>query len=270
VAKRRKSDPARTRPLTVEFLRDLGALKDFAPPTERFEPNGAWTGAYRLWLVQQWSGGGSLRIRREPMDDRGVRLHVELAVAESAGCLRRTRAVLDCASDALCTPKAWKLTSDSLDLDDKPIAGTALSETGTVADGRLEVRFGGRSRTAKLPQPWTSNWSVFDAVQRLPAGRPKPLKFALLEEMDLLKPDQRLEFREEKQIELNGRTLRLRGYHQIGRGVLPWLYWVDESGRLLLAYSGVRAFLYDAKAEQWTQEKLRRARDRARRRRRNQ
>lgn len=267
MAKKRKADPARSRPLTIEFLRDLGALKDFTPPTERFDPNGAWTHAYRLWLVQQWSGGGSLRIRREPMGDKGVRLHVDLDVAESAGYLRRTRAVLDCAGDALCTPKAWKLTSVSLDLDDKPIAGTALSETGVVADGRLEVRFGGRRRTAKVPQPWTSNWSVFDAVQRLPAGKAQPLEFAMLEEMDLLKPTQRLAYRERVQIQLNGRKLRLRAYDQIGRGVLPWLYLVDDSGRLLLAFSGVRAFLYDPKAEQWTQDKLKRARDRARRRR---
>ncbi len=120
------------------------------------------------------------------------------------------------------------------------------------------------SNTSEPTAAAPSNWSVFDVVQRLPGREAQTLKFALLEEMDLLKPGQRRAFREEKQVELGGRRVRLRGYHQIGRGVLPWLYWVDESGRLLLAYSGVRAFLYDAQAEQWTNQKRQAARNRAR------
>jgi len=254
--------------LTLEFLRDLGALKDFSLPTDRFEPNGTWTNMYRLWLVQRHLGGGSLRLRRERRGNDGVRLRVDLSVAEVSGYLRRTNVVLDCAADALCTPQSWTLESQSLDLEDRPTKGTRFSESGAAGDGSIEIRFGKRTRKEKVPRPFTSNWSLFDAVQRLHGEKTRPLKFAMLEGMDLLKPGQRLELREAKEFKLGGRKLRLRGYHQIGRGVLPWQYWVDERGRLLFAFSGLRAFIYDPNAPQWMREKLERARARAKRRRR--
>jgi len=266
----RKTDPARARPLTLEFLRDLGALEDFSPPTAPFDAEGTWVNSYRLWLVQQFLGCGSLRLRREPIGADGVRLGVDLAIAEHGGYLRRTRATLECANGALCTPRSWALESQSLDLDDRPAKATRFSEAGTVRDGVVETRIGDRTRRDSVPQPVTSNWSLFEAVQRLDGEKTPPLKFAMLEEMDLLKPDQRLEFREAKAFEVNGRTLRLRGYQQIGRGILPWQYWVDAAGRLLFAFSGVRAWVYAPDAERRTQEKLDAARGRMKRRRRTQ
>ena len=267
MAKKKRSDPARTRPLTLEFLRDLGALKGFVPPTGAFDPKGAWTNAYRLWLVQRWRGGGSLTIRREPRGDAGARLHVALAVAEVPGYLRRTRFEVDCAADALATPTSWSLKSENLDADGKPTKGTAFAETGTVGDDAITIRFGERARTEKVPKPVTSNWSLFDTVQRLPGAKTAALRFTLLEELDLVKAGQRLEFRERKDFKLNGRTLPLTGYQQIGQGVLPWQYWVDERGRLLFAFSGVRAYIHDPKAEAWMHERLEKAREWTKRRR---
>lgn len=259
--KKAKVDFARTRPLSLEFLRALGALEGFVAPAGRFDPNGEWEARYRLWMVQSSQGGGCLHLRRQPGDD-GVRLRVELAVAEVDGYLRRTQADLHCAADALCTPRAWQLSSQSIGFDGRTIPGTELSETGAIRDGVLEVRFGRRSRKQKLPGAATSNWSLFDVVQRLAGEKTRPLTLALLEEMDLVKPGQRLCFREMKDFELGGRKLRLCGYHQVGRGVLPWQYWVDEQGRLLLAFSGVRAWVRDPKASESMQERLDRARAR--------
>ena len=103
MAKQRKEDPTRSRPLSLDFLRQLGVLKDFTPPTGAFDPHGAWASSYHLWLVQRHFGGGALTLRREPAG-RGVRLHVTYDVAEYAGGIRRSKATVECAADALCTP----------------------------------------------------------------------------------------------------------------------------------------------------------------------
>jgi len=266
VARKRSQDnPAQKRPLSVEFLRELGALKGLTPPPGPFDPAGAWEAGYRLWLVQRYLGGGCMHLRREPADGGGARLHVRLAVAEVGGYVRRTEAVLDCAADALCTPKSWKLSSVSVGLDDRPIAGTEVAETGTLAGGRIVTQFAGQRRERKLAGPVTSNFSLFEAVQRLAGEKARPLEFTMLEEMDLVKPGQRLAFREAKALELNGAKVALRGYDQLGRGVLPWQYWTDERGRLLLAFSGVRAWVRDPKADPSMQERLERARSRQKR-----
>ncbi|MFC1806626.1 hypothetical protein ACFL09_06590 [Planctomycetota bacterium] len=264
MAKKRKEDAARSRPLSLDFLRQLGALKDFTPPTGAFDPKGAWTNTYHLWLVQGNFGGAALTIRREPKGDR-VRLHVSFDVAEWSGYVRRTKAVLGCKADTLCTPVSWTLESQAHDVSDKPIAGTKLAERGTVGDGILEVRFGSQARKEKVAAPVTSQWSLCDAVQRFPGEGTKPLAFTMLEEMDLVKPDQRLEFREEKDFKVGDTTLHLRGYQQIGWGILPWQYWVDDQRRLLFAFSGVRAYIYNTNATAWLKKKLDGARWRTRR-----
>ena len=266
MAKKKQDDPARTHPLTIPFLRKLGALDVLKPPEEAFDPHGPWTHTYRLWLVQRYLSGGALTLRREPAGESAVRLHVDFTLAERGGYARRTHAELLCANDALASPRSWTLRSEGLGLDGRPIATADVAESSTLRGGTLETRFGGRSHTRTVPTPITSNWSLLDAVQRLDGANTKPLEFAMLDEMDLLKPEQRLEFRETTTLELAGRTLRLRGYQQIGRGVLPWQYWVDDQGRLLLAFSGVRALIYDPTAPQWAQKMLDTARARAKRR----
>ena len=264
MAQRRREDPARSRPLSLDFLRQLGVLKDFTPPTGTFDPKDTWTNSYHLWLVQRNLGGGALTIRREPEAD-GVRLRVSYDVAEYSGYIRRTKAVVECRSDALCSPISWTLESQCYDADDQPTRGTKLTETGAITDGSLEIRFGGRSRKEKIAAPATSHWSLFDAVQRLPGKATKPLSFTMLEEMDLVKPGQRLTFREARDFKVGDATLHLRGYQQIGRGVLPWQYWVDDQGRLLFAFSGVRAYIHNTNAVAWMQKKLDTARARTRR-----
>jgi len=263
MAKTKAAQPERTRPITVESLKAFGALGSLSLPAEPFDPTAEWTQTYRLWLVQRYRSGGKLVVHRTPSGRDGVRLRVESTLAEYGGHLRRIEAVLDCAADTLCSPRGWRLKATHLDVRDKPTAGSGLSERGTLAGGTWTVRFGDRSRKRKIPSPVTSNWSLFEAVQRLPGKDTQPLSFAMLDEMDLLKPDQRLSFCGTKEVQVGGRKRMLRGYAQIGRGVLPWQYWVDEQSRLLLAFSGVRAYVWDPKAEQTLQKQRQAARSRA-------
>jgi hypothetical protein len=39
--------------------------------------------------------------------------------------------------------------------------------------------------------------------------------------------------------------VRLRGFRQIGRGILPTHYWLDDEHRLIAASGGLRAFIWD-------------------------
>ena len=101
-------------------------------------------------------------------------------------------------------------------------------------------------RTMPAPERLTSNWSLLDALQRLAADDTQPLTFDMLEELDLLKPNQRLVRRHATEVELAGQPVRLEGFEQTGRGILPYAYWRDDQSRLLLAVGGMRACLWDA------------------------
>jgi hypothetical protein len=86
-------------------------------------------------------------------------------------------------------------------------------------------------------------------VQHLRGKDTAPLRFALLEDLDLLKPNHRLSFAETATVKAaGGSELKLTGYEQIGEGVLPFHYWLDEQRRLLFVLSGPRAYIYDPEA----------------------
>lgn len=248
---KRKSDMTRTRPLTLAALRQYGAFEGLSLPTGRFDPNGQWKHTYQIWLV----GGGKQRVRGflrlERASARGgnsVLLKVDMSVLQAAGAVHHTKATLRCAADSLATPRSWQIESTILDASGKPIEATGVTESASAKDGKIEVTAGTQTFVRKVPQVFTSNWSLFDVVQRLPGKEAKPLEFALLEDLDLVKKRQRLSYWKTMNLELGGKTLRLHGYQQIGNGILPYQYWVDDQRRLLFAISGTRAYIFDPDA----------------------
>jgi len=152
----------------------------------------------------------------------------------------------------------------------EPIDGTKLEMNGEVTRNGLVLRYAGRERKVKTPLPITCDWAIFDLVQRLSQSlgeqrlrpsEPKPLlKFALLEDLEFLRTNHRIFLSEPLEgagdtgqgtwnVEVDGKRFRWRRFVQYGDGVLPWTYCLDEHHRLVLAYSGMRAYLYDPTAK---------------------
>ncbi len=255
------SNFARSRPLSPQVLAELGALEGLAPPAEPLDPTGAWEQSFRLWAVTSGKARanvGFVHIRREPAaDGRTVRFFVEKALALFAGPAYRTSAEIECSADALATLRRWRVQAEVLPAEGQgePLR---VCETAELSAGCLRATRNGLTTVLAVPEPATCDWVLFDVVQRLPGQATKPLRFAMLEELDMLKPEQRLAFRGTGQITLGERTVRCLRYEQIGRGILPYQYWVDEGHRLLLAFSHTRAYINDPKVrERWPE--LRRA-----------
>lgn len=260
------------RPLSLKALVENGFLQAFSPPTEAFDPMGNWRHSYQLWLV---GGGGQvsrgfIRVERAAADGgKGAKLSIEFNVLQAAFGIERTRATIQCAADGLGTPQSWQLESVVLNLDGKPIPETQVEERGDVKGDTVQVtpvnapKERARTRTVKVATPFTTNWSLLEAVQRLPAQGMSPLAFTLLEDGDLVKEKQRLLFRGPAKLDVNGKTVELREYQQIGEGILPYHYWVDGAGRLLFVVSGQRAYTWSPSAaeefETMRQRMLRRA-----------
>ena len=121
--------------------------------------------------------------------------------------------------------------------------GRATSEgvIETSADGD-EFRVVNR----KSPElPLTSNWGIIDAVQRLGWQEPRAeVRFDMLENLDLIKADQRLVFLESFDFSFGDAELLLHGYCHVGEGILPSYYWVTENGQLLITRFGLMAYVF--------------------------
>ena len=240
---------ARDKPLTLESLQEHGALRGFKAPESDFDPAGEWCHLYRLWLVGSHLNRyrGFIEIRRAaPNGDGAVDLavHRELLLSHHPA-VHRTTATMRCAADALCTPRSWTIEAETFDARMKPIALSRVAESGVVKGKTVEVSRGERRYKRPLPTPFTSDFSLFDAVQRLGGAKTQPMTFALLQDLDEIKEGQRLSYRQTVDFDVGGKSLTLRCYQQIGRGILPYRYYVDPRGRLLFAVSGIRAYILD-------------------------
>jgi hypothetical protein len=237
----------------------LEQLKDFSPPRGGFDPEGAWEHIYDVYPIYgKWGQHseehkGKCRIKREIAgDDDSFRMEVssEVTYLDYGHGIHPTRSQLTtarirCKSDSLCTLQSWELESVALGGDGEARPLSQMGETGVFTDGTIKLTSPG----VKTPEicvsgDLTSNWSLFDAVQRL-GGKGAPSgSFTMLEDLRLVRGEQRLSFDGEAEFELGDKKMRLFGYHQIGEGILPIHYWLDEGGRVLFALGGVRVYFW--------------------------
>jgi len=260
-------------------------LEGFTPPVGSFDPHGAWEHRYAVWVLFPAQSGsviqraGALRLRREPSGRDAATLDVTLSTTMGGrvGSGYYVHARLTCATDRLATPRSWELKSCMLDAaTGRAVDLTETQQTGQVAGGMIRRQtvgnalrgvppsqaerngteaipyLGGRGkveRTVPAPKALSSNWSLFDALQRLPGNNVEPLAFDMLEEMDLLKPNQRLAYRRSLELPLSDQKVKLHCFEHLGEGILPYEYWLDDQRRLLIAVSGMRAFIFDPTAQ---------------------
>ncbi len=225
-------------------------LERLRAPEGPFDPRGEWEHRYSVWVLSPERGAkgehphpnGTLTLKRKPAGEGALTLEVDFNISTRGPAGARTRASLTCAADRLATPRQWELRFEAVE-QGEPVAQTTVVETAVVRDGVL-VRRGHAEHRIKLARAFTSNWSLFEAVQRLPFDS-APAGFDMFEDLDLLKPDQRLRPAGEVALELGGRPVRLRAFRQIGRGILPTHYWLDDQHRLIAASGALRGFIWD-------------------------
>lgn len=230
-------------------------LEGLRLPQGKFEPQGEWEHNYAVCVLgpQRQAKGerpsryGHLTLRRKPATGAGFALNVDFSTAARGGAGLRTRASLTCANDVLATPQAWELSAEII-AGGKPAVGTAVRETGALR-GNVIVRRGYLERSIPVRRPFTSNWSLLEAVQRLPFDGVAPLEFDMFEDLDLHKRSQRLASIGSVSLPMKGRAVRLHGFRQIGRGILPTHYWLDDDHRLIAAAGSLRGFIWEASTQ---------------------
>ena len=246
-------------------------LKDFRAPEGAFQPDGEWEGVYRLFLIgildapqyRNWRchPAGALVLSRKIQPDGKFNLQVRFVAHQSLEAHARSFDYME--AEILCANEAssllrFKRVSMQLTPKGEPIEGTRSELSGEATKDGLILRYAGRERKVKAPSSITCDWATFDLVQRLSQKlggqlvRPEPkplLEFALLEDLGFLRTEHRIFASEPLDVEVDGRKFRWRRFVQLGSGILPWTYCLDENHRLVLAYSGMRAYLYDPTAK---------------------
>ncbi|HUW16834.1 MAG TPA: hypothetical protein VMW94_07130 [Actinomycetes bacterium] len=253
----KKSNPASSavmHPLDPTIMTEIGGLKTPPPAADDFDPGADRTAHFRIWTCYGHRSGsnrdmGSLRIDRKAEPD-GQRLTVRQTVLNSQGKRHTIGATVRCKTDALASPGEWTLTStfSGAHMDGLPAFDT--KETGRINGGTWETSTDGARYHQEVAPPVTGDWCLFEAVQRLPFREAAPLRFHVLEGLSVLKKDHRLWYGGKRGVTWGSEKRPLHRFCQVGRGVYPYEYWLDDRHRLLLVTTGPRACILDPQAAQ--------------------
>lgn len=242
-------------PLTPALLRELGAIGEFVFASEDFKPGGNWVNTYRIWMCHGYRESGNynvgfVRIERAASKSKEeFMLIVQQQVVQVDGILNVIDARMICLNDQLASPIEWHLSSRFANPDGRAVGELETEERVAIKGNVMSVETGGHTFKRKVPGQPSCDWCLFEAVQRLKFDKKSSLAFDILEGLSLLKESQRLSYRGVYPMKIGGKEARLHRFDQIGEGVLPYEYWLDDNHRLLAAISMHKAYILDERAE---------------------
>ncbi len=226
---------------TLRALRRI--FETYELPDNDFDPRGDWTHTYTIYSwapALLWKQNSELALARM----RAPAGHLLTGCCNRPGLSGYSHFIqleADCLANSLGTARSWKATSKMATAVDQPAyLMTEGRATGKSTGRAIEIDQGGGPSRYQLSQPYTLRWCLFEAVQRLAGPATRPLDFTLVDEYDSLFPNQLLYFHNQLRLQLATGPQVLTGYAHTGRGIsYPTVYWVDESGRLVLCFSGM-------------------------------
>lgn len=209
------------------------SFEDLVLPDDLADPSHDWEASWTLLEANDNSkrtsieGALDMSLTRE---EGAVRV---VAVQESPmywGMSVETAVEMVCQDGLMLRPLRWSTDFVTRSGSDE-VAGTSGSSRGRVADGVLQLHGLDTTRT-ELPGAahLTSSWGVLGAIPRLTAAGIDRIHFSMLEELTVLRPNQRLERFGEIDLELGGVTWTLTGWRHWGTGQAPIHYWVSPGG----------------------------------------
>lgn len=241
-------------PLTPTMLEELGAIGELPLRSDDFDPDGNWVNTYRVWICHGYRESGNeevghLRIERTSgKSGKSFTLKVDQQIVNYEGALHSVHAGIRCLNNRLASPVRWGLTSSFIGPDGKRRRELGTEEKVQIKADAIEVETDRRTFKRKGSTQLTSDWCLFDAVQRLAFEQDSSLTFDVLEGLSLLRQGHHLSYRGLYPININGKDLSLHWFSQLGHGLLPYDYWLDEHHRLLMAITLSRAYILDDKA----------------------
>lgn len=221
--------------LTPTLLKELGGVNDFPSTPADFKPDGNWVNTYRIWTCHGYreSGNqnvGSLRIERTGNSGKTFTLRMHQEIVQTDGPTNVVEGTIKCRNNRLASPVEWKLSSRFAGADGKQIVELSNRENVRIGEGADKT---------------TGDWCLFEAVQRLAFDKQSSLSFDLLEGMSLSKPEHRLFYRGTSPMKTSGGEVSLHCFVQLGSGILPYEYWLDDRHRLLAVISMNKAYILD-------------------------
>lgn len=225
-----------------------GIVEDYSTPSGAFDSEASWIHRYDIYSLapHPMRKLGDLSIERVVGKDNGFSLKAVCRRDGYSGYSHYSRSVFECNDTPLSVPARWTIQSKLAESEqDKPYLMSGLKKSVTVEHDRLIVEAGKNRQKIQLRGAYTCAWCLFDAAQRLSASM-RPVFFTLIDEGDAVAGKQSLRFHKAAVVRMRDREVAMRAFRREGEGVIPTVYWVDLSGRLLFVVTGLEVYVLAA------------------------
>lgn len=242
--------------MTPALLSQLRAVDEFPATPKEFDPQAGWVNTYRIWTCHGFRESGNqnvgfVRIERAAgKANEPFILKIRQEVLQVDGLLHTIEAEIKCSNNQLASPVQWHLSSRFVDHNRKIVDDLGTQERAVVDGNIITIRTKGGHRFRRgVDGTFTSDFCLFEAVQRLKFNKTSSLAFNMLEGLSLVKKRQRLIYRGISTAKMRSKDYPLHRFDQIGAGILPYEYWLDDNHKLLAVTSMNKAYILDEKAE---------------------
>ena len=199
-----------------------------------------WHSKFVIWTTDGYIKNknkylGELSLSRKAGDRDEFELDVIQIYYNAGNVNHRIKARMQCRNNLLAAPVSWKLECDFIGNDntrvDQPIN---YLETAHVTGDDVNITILDKSFRRKVSGNFTSDWSLFSSIGQMPFDNSLPYEFDMLEGLR--------RFRKSNRILYKGKS-SLHRFRQIGAGILPYDYWLNDSHQLLMVITGNRAYI---------------------------
>jgi len=152
-----------------------------------------------------------------------------------------------CKNNETLSPEKWKVIS-KISADGSAFQDTGIVNQGVVKDGEIILNFGTKKIKIHIDNQVLSwKWGLIAVSQRMAEESITKLQFSVLDEFDHIYRSQKLEFRKRVNLDCGiGKPIEFKVFELTGDGVIPTVYWVDNTNRTLFVISGMEAYVLDS------------------------
>ena len=222
-----------------------GYLESYSPPEGTMGAQGGWTAVYDILKFE--ATPAYKKKSRTPMYNMvlgqvAITKRAASSVYEIKMAYQPTRSMesidarISCSDGPVAALKNWEM--------DWSCRGTGGGvsytnrEQGTVAADHFSVTSRGHTDRIALRRPLTCLWTLFDAVRHLPPRVGSVQSFDMYMDLSSLRRNQSLSFSGSGQVALATGLQKLNFYEQLGEGIEPIHYAVDDQQRTLFITQG--------------------------------
>ena len=235
-----------------EYIHTKRVLNKYGLPAGAFDPEAPGEQTYDIYWMNIRTKRGTPSRSHEPeatlrisARNEGEDRHLGITCSDLKFD-NTTEINAQCENNALTSPKAWTLKFSNGSPAGKGLVG--YTQKGEIRNSRL-LMDGKEPTRSKTLGHYTADWCLFDAVQRLAAGKDTAKHtFDLIEEFSMIRERQFLIYRGTSEITTDQSAVTADVYCHYGESVIPTCYYVDANGRLFLVVSTRRTVILKREA----------------------